>query len=462
MTDSLIFSALAFAFALWLGLYLLAREPHKPVLIYTGFGLVAYGLSLALSSLIAVAPRPVVEVDIQRLRWPLLFAPALFWFGAASEILPEQHPVRLRLSYGLRYLIPTIMIWLYLVSLTGSLQVGSPLYQTLTIGVVVLLIVAVVFVTISRRSARPRRLMTALLTVSLFLTLSGGLPFFPVLFFIPSDWIIFAVGLDLLLLGLCIAVLDAFEEGETLLPDLTLSLARTAVVALVFGGQVWLVLRGSDSGRFEYSLLLYGVVAAAIATQTLYNRLLAIIDRLVLARFPLARQARTDLRAAVESIPRADESLDLVSLDDEVFTRLTRRALSSLSDPGKLAASPLSRLPLIDNRLKSRGAADGTLERAAELKAVLTESIIRLKPRGSMDWGITDEWRYYNALVIPYVMSIKPYGRSALEDGLNTDVRQVIEWLRVSVPERTLHNWQNAAARLVAQDLREQNGSHWQ
>jgi hypothetical protein len=37
-----------------------------------------------------------------------------------------------------------------------------------------------------------------------------------------------------------------------------------------------------------------------------------------------------------------------------------------------------------------------------------------------------------------------------------SDARDVLEWFRTNVPERTLHNWQNAAAKLVAQDLREQ------
>lgn len=462
MSDSLFLSTLVFAFALWLGLYLLARQPHKPVLVYTGLGLVAYALSLELSILFSAAPGPALALNIQRLRWPLLFAPALLWFGAAVEILPEQHPLRLKLAQGLRYLIPVFLMLLYLVSLTTGVQAGSLLYQVLTIGVVVLLIAAVVLVVISRRSARRRRLMTALLTVSLFFTLSGGLLFFPVLFFIPADWVVFAVGLDLLMLGVCIAVLDAFEEGETLLPDLTLSLVRTLVITLVFGGQVVLVMRGADSGQFEFAVLLFGVVAAAIATATLYNPLLGLIDRLVLGRFPRARQARTELRTAVEAIPRVDESLDLATLEDEAFIRLTRRALSSLNDPGKLAASPLTRLPLIDQRLNARGASDGTLERAAELKTLLTESIIRLKPRGAVESGISDEWRFYNALYLPYVMGIKPYSRTVLEDGLKPDLRQVVEWLRASVPERTLYNWQNTAARLVAQDLREQIGSHWQ
>ena len=36
------------------------------------------------------------------------------------------------------------------------------------------------------------------------------------------------------------------------------------------------------------------------------------------------------------------------------------------------------------------------------------------------------------------------------------DSRYAVQrWFQANVPERTLYNWQNAAAKLVAQDLRE-------
>src|ERR1044071_9749635 len=41
-----------FTFTGWFGLYLVARDRNKPVLVYTGLGLVGYALSLALNSLL--------------------------------------------------------------------------------------------------------------------------------------------------------------------------------------------------------------------------------------------------------------------------------------------------------------------------------------------------------------------------------------------------------------------------
>ena len=115
------------------------------------------------------------------------------------------------------------------------------------------------------------------------------------------------------------------------------------------------------------------------------------------------------MRAAASALPRAAERPDLAALDEAEFAHLTRRALSHFGDLPRLAASPLTGLPLIDERLAVRGAGDDALERAAELKGLLAESIARLKPRAGGDFGTSDEWRHYNALYFPYVAGLKPY-----------------------------------------------------
>ena len=38
-----------------------------------------------------------------------------------------------------------------------------------------------------------------------------------------------------------------------------------------------------------------------------------------------------------------------------------------------------------------------------------------------------------------------------------TAVLPILDWFRTQVPQRTLYNWQNAAAALVARDLRERS-----
>jgi hypothetical protein len=94
-----------YSLALWLGLYLIARNPGNPRLRWAGLGLIAYSLSLATDLLNAYAPTPALFQTIARLHWPLLFFPALFWLGAISYLLPEESALRLHLnrlwSYGL-------------------------------------------------------------------------------------------------------------------------------------------------------------------------------------------------------------------------------------------------------------------------------------------------------------------------------------------------------------------------
>jgi hypothetical protein len=154
-------------------------------------------------------------------------------------------------------------------------------------------------------------------------------------------------------------------------------------------------------------------------------------------------------------LPRVNDALNLEQLDDEAFARLTRKALSHMGNLPRLAANPLTQLELIDARLNEREAPDNTLERAAELKTLLTESIALLKPQQDDEFGTTEAWRFYNALYYPYVVGLKPYSRRAEHNGLDATSHEALEWFKTYVPERTLYNWQTAAAQLVAQDIKE-------
>lgn len=163
---------------------------------------------------------------------------------------------------------------------------------------------------------------------------------------------------------------------------------------------------------------------------------------------------RAAQRAEDSAAQRLDATLDLLDVPLAEFERLTRRALSQMGNLPKLASSPLTRLPMVSQRLAQNGQPDGTLIRASELKTVLTESITKLQPRDEGEFGTTDAWRHYNALYFPYVVGLRPYSRRAFH---NEDYQDVLVWFRSQVPERTLYNWQTAAACLVARDLRERS-----
>jgi hypothetical protein len=275
---------------------------------------------------------------------------------------------------------------------------------------------------------------------------------------LPRFWLWLGMGIAVLALGMAVAVLDARDEGEVLWPHFWRALDYSFFTALLFGGQVGLVMAFSTGVTLPLLLLLLTTITAALVIQTFSDTFQSLLDNIAFFKAPRMQQLRAEMRVTAAASARLNEALDLAALDEAEFANLTRRALAHMGDLPKLATSPLTRLPLVEARLKQKGGQTTTLERAAELKAILTESIGRLKPLNKGEFGTADEWRHYNALYYPYVAGLKPYSRRAAYDGRETTFQQALAWFRDQVPERTLYNWQKAAARLVAQDLREQSG----
>src|SRR5206468_2758537 len=142
----------------------------------------------------------------------------------------------------------------------------------------------------------------------------------------------------------------------------------SALSALLFGGQVALVIVLATGPTLAMVALLFGTILAAIAVQTFSDQLQLILDRLAFARLPRLRKVRADLRDTATALPRANAALDLEAIDDSTFLHLVRSALSRYGDLPHLAASPLVYLPAVEARLTERGGKDKVLERAIELK----------------------------------------------------------------------------------------------
>ncbi|MEK6222575.1 MAG: hypothetical protein N2D54_10060, partial [Chloroflexota bacterium] len=265
--------------------------------------------------------------------------------------------------------------------------------------------------------------------------------------------VMMAIGLDISLLGIGIAVLDAFDEGHTLKKDMQRSFQATFLPVILFGGQFGLAIGLGIGFNLLTLTLLLAILLTAIGLQTLAPQIQSGLD--TLGR--LENQAeRAELRTAATSLSRLANDINFGNMSEIEFNRLTRRAIGYLGDLPRLASSPLIKLPLIQKRLSQRGARNTTLEQANELKVFLRESIQRLKPDTAEKFGKTDEWRFYNALYFPYIAGIKPSRRRQALGGLSEENALALEWFQTEVPERTLHNWQNAAAKLIAQDIQEQ------
>ena len=302
-----------------------------------------------------------------------------------------------------------------------------------------------------RALLRPRQVTGILFAATLFFALGEAVLLFPAKW-LPQEYVLPGIGIDLLLLGLCIAWFDAFDEGETFLPDMLRSLALTILLVSIFAGQVGFVIAIQTGLTEGMRILLTTTILASILLAVFGNTLEARLDRLAFSRLQPVQEARLRLIAESAILSRKDLQIDLAALNEEERARLTRRALSHFGNLTRLASSPLTQLPAIDRRLKARQAPDTTLERAAELKSLLTGSILKLKPQNGKEFDTTDEWRFYNALFFPYVKGLRPYSRSREKDWVDFE-KEAADWFQAFVPERTLHNWQNMGAKLIANDL---------
>jgi len=419
---SLITNLFFFGITLWLGAYLLARNSQKMTVRLTSLGLVFYAIALALETIAGQQPNS------------LLLTPALLWIGATLYLMPEETSWRQSL----------IRVWILSVIPIFILTVLNAWFSLLALFA---LLACIVLIASLKPPAIFKNAFVVIIVVVMFFSLSTGLLVLP-LNWLPRAWMIPALGLDLFLLGVAITVWDAFDEGESIRSHILRSLisslyyagaiAAFVILAIVIDGQMTL-------GKL---IALVCVIAFGILTQTFSGTIQSLLDHLTMSREVVLNDEREILRNMVDALPR-HSTLNPAEIDGEEFTRLTRRAISNLGDLPKLSASPLTNLPTVISH-----SSNNSLDRAHILKSLLIESIQRLKPQGNEWFGKTDEWRYFNSLYYPYVLGIKPYTRRMEKDFLDESSRQVLEWFQEAVPERTLHNWQNTAARMVAEDLR--------
>ena len=397
---SLILQTVLFFFTFWLGCYLIARDPGRLQLWLAGLGMLTFAAGTAATLLGTFAPSADLALTLYRLQRLFVVLPALFWLAAMIWLIPN------RAAWEERYGRQQLLLGLSLACIFAyGLAIG-------------------------------------------FIIIPGNptLPF----------WLATLIGLDLFIFGLVITQLDASDKGEAWLYHFLRALDYSFFTALIFAAQIILVMRFWLGLNFPLVVLLLSSVAASVLIQTFSAPVQTIIDQIAFFNAPQLRRSRAVQRAEDNAVQRLDASLNPLELPTKEFERLTRRALSQMGNLPKLASSPLTRLPLVSHRLSQNGQADGTLARATELKTVLTESILKLQPQDQGAFGTTDAWRHYNALYFPYVVGLRPYSRRAF----NVDdeaYREVLEWFRSQVPERTLYNWQTAAARLVARDLRERS-----
>ena len=455
----LVLSVVVFTLSWWMGLYLAARDPRKPVLVLAAIGLCGFAAVVALDAVRVASPGHAAVLSTIEIY--LVALPGIAWFAVLLELARSADADRGR---GREVALTGAVAAVALLGAAWAGTVDGPLrpgHWVMFTVISVSTLAAMVFA--ARQAVQPARVVPVVVIATLFFALANAIIVIP-LGLVPSWIALAATGFDILLLGLAVAWWDAFDEGQALRAGMLRSFLGTATVASVFGGQLLVALSlQSGSSPTALTVLLFTTVAVAIAITVLADPLAGLLDRVAFSRSPALRAERATLRGTQAALPlRSPNPLD--ALDEDSFARLTRRALSHYGDLAKLVASPLIGLPVIDERLAARGAPDQPLERANELRTLLAEHITRLKPRDDAAFGTTEQWRYYNALYFPYVVGVRAYAQNATAAGLDPVARQAWQWLVTEVPQRSLHNWQNAAARLIAAELRSPAaiGSSWQ
>ncbi|HXY64159.1 MAG TPA: hypothetical protein VEI45_07380 [Mycobacterium sp.] len=442
-------SALVFSLSWWLGLYLLARGPRKPVLALAAVGLCSFATAVALDAIRLVTQSVLLgHVEIY-----LVAVPGVAWFAVLVELARPCDGGRARTG---EVLLVGVVAALTLVGATLAGSVNGPLrLGHLVMFAVISASTLGALVAALRRPSQPIPVVGLVVIATLFFALSNAILIIP-LGVVPSWLALASTGCDVLALGVAVALWDAFDEGQALRADMLRSFTGTGAVAVLLGGQMLIGIAltpQQTTAQTALTVLLFTSLAIATSVQVLADPLAGLLDRLVFSRSPMLRADRETLRRTQSALPlRSADPLD--DFDDDTFARLTRRALGHYGDLSKLVASPLTGLPAIDERLAARGAPDQPLERAIELKALLADRIARLKPRDGGDFGTTEQWRYYNSLYFPYVVGVRAYAQNATAAGLDATARQAWQWFVTEVPQRSLHNWQNAAAKLIAADLR--------
>ena len=195
------------------------------------------------------------------------------------------------------------------------------------------------------RRSQPGPVAGFVIVATLFFALGNAILIIP-LGLVPSWLALASTGFDVALLGLAVALWDAFDEGQALRADMLRSFAATGVLVVLFGGQalVGLAVIGPDgSGRTALTVLLFTSLALAIAIHVFSDTLAGLLDRVAFWKSPALRADRAALRSTEAALPlRKAGPLD--DIDDDAFTRLTRRALGHYGDLSKLVASPLTAL----------------------------------------------------------------------------------------------------------------------
>ena len=273
-------SALVFALSWWMGLYLASRDPRKPVLVLAAVGLCGFAAVVAIDAIRVAGPAAAEALG--RAEIYLVAVPGVAWFAVLMELArprdAEGGRVReIVLTAAVAAAAALGAAWAGTVD--GPLRGGHWLmFAVISLSTLAAMVLA------ARRAGQPARVAGVVVLATLFFALGNAIIVIP-LGLVPSWIALAATGFDILLLGLAVALWDAFDEGQALRAAMVRSFLGTAAVVVVFGGQLLIGLTVlGQYGRSTLTVLLFTVLAVAIGITVLADPLAGLLDRVAFAQ----------------------------------------------------------------------------------------------------------------------------------------------------------------------------------
>jgi len=242
--------------------------------------------------------------------------------------------------------------------------------------------------------AREGEIGTRLLVTGAVLFLLGA-AYLALRFLLRSDWpevppyVLLLAGLGAV--GAAVAVQSALLLGRDVRRDFLYSFTVVAVLLLLY-----LLVAGAlvGFGSVAHAVFVLALAALIVASHTLYDPGRNLLDKLFFT--PVVREERAAAHAYVEALatPPAGPHPELATR--KAFDDAVRRALTHLSDPTKLATTPLLNLQAVARGVDEQGVEDNRLARAAVLKEILLDLLDGLRPADGSGKVTGDAWRYYS------------------------------------------------------------------
>ncbi len=224
-------SALVFSLSWWLGLYLLARNPRKPVLAFSAVGLCSFAMAAALDAVRLVTHSALLgHIEIY-----LVAVPGVAWFAVLLEIARADDSDRSRT--GEIFLVSFVAaLTLFGATLAGHVEGPLRLGHVVMCAVISLSTLGAMFVALRHRT-RKIPLVGLIVTATMFFALANAILIIP-LGVVPSWLALASTSCDVLSLGVAVALWDAFDEGQALRADMLRSFTGTGMVVALIGGQM--------------------------------------------------------------------------------------------------------------------------------------------------------------------------------------------------------------------------------